>query len=594
MALAHRNRWLIGTGVAVTIALLVWLLCTWGATAYTKRSLEDALDRPVTIEHVTVNPLTATVSVKGLALRAPDDRILTVEHGSASIRWSSLWRSGVLVKEVALKGAHLRLVTDASGDLNVAELGDSSAAGDDSSMKVLIDHIRLAAGQIDWVDERASSQRTLSFQDMTLSLADFDSTKEAPMHGSASARLGQGRLEATGDFSPDPLTGDLQVRGDQLALTQLNPWLADMQHFQVECGVLQGQGRLAFGRATDSSVLWQGDIGINDVSVIDHQGQHVFGIGKAAFSGMDIQGSDHLRAARLDLDAPDFLVLLDDQGQLNLTSQPDSDEQAASDPDKASSSQQESPEQKSPEQEHPEKEHHGGANLALGSLRINNGTFRFEDHQMSPVVQLDIRSLEGRMDAFDTRASAPAEFRFRGFESDDTPVAIEGNFSAGDSLAGEMTLTSKRLPLERFAPYVQRFGGYRIESGTADLDLHYQLDSGRVTAQNHIVLKQLALSEEPVDSNASLPLRRLVGLLQSDDGVINLDIPIEASVDGSSVDMTSVVMQIAGEVIQNLVTSPIDTLDAMINGDDNDAADKTSGRYTEGPLSQVATEPSDE
>ncbi|MFC0339117.1 Uncharacterized protein involved in outer membrane biogenesis [Kushneria avicenniae] len=580
MALAHRNRWLIGAGAAVIAGLLVWLLCTWGATAYATRSLESALDRPVTIEHVTVNPLTATVSLQGLTLGAPDHRLLTVARGHASLHWSSLWRSGVSIRKVALKGVHLRVVTKASGDLNLSGLG-SSDTGNDDSTRVVIDHIDVTGGQLDWVDQRASSQRTLSFQDMTLSLADFDSMQDAPMHGSASARLGQGRLAATGDFSPEPLTGDLKVKGDQLALTLLNPWLADMQHLKIERGVLQGQGRLAFGRATDNGLLWQGDLGVNDVSVIDHQGQHVFGIGKADLSGMDVQGSHHLRVARLDLDAPDFLVLLDDQGHFNLTSRTDNQDQSqtGSSSDKTSSAQSNSGQT---------------PNLALGSLRINNGTFRFEDHQMSPVVQLDIRSLEGRMDAFDTRSSAPAKFRFKGLESDDTPVAIEGSFSAGGSLAGEMTLTSKRLPLERFAPYVQRFGGYRIRSGIADLDLHYQLDGGQVTAKNHIVLKQLALSEAPVDSDASMPLRRLVGLLQSGDGVINLDIPIEASVKGSSVDMTSVVTQIAGEVMENLVTSPIDTLDAMINGDDNDAADKTSGGYTEGPLSQVVTDPSDE
>ncbi|WP_456269851.1 DUF748 domain-containing protein [Kushneria sp. AK178] len=586
MALRHRNRWLIGAAAAATLGLSTWLLCTWGATAYANRALESALGRPATIEEVAVNPFTATVSLQGLALGATNERILTVSQGSASFHWASLWQSGLHIDEVSLNGTHLRLITDASGELNLAQLGGSS---EDDSMAIVIDRIRVANGQLDWIDRRTSPHGKLSLRDMTVSLEDYNSeTPEDPMHGSASARLGEGRLEVGGDFSPDPLTGDLQVTAGQLALAQLNPWLSDMRHLQIDSGKLTGQGRLAFGRAAESSVLWQGDIDIGDLSVLDHRGDHIFSVNAAAFNGMDIQGADYLQTERITLEAPVMLVLLDEQGQLNLTAQPDSaDEEAPASESSDASSQEADSDQEAGSSDQ-------GADLALGSLRVNDATFRFEDRQMSPVVQLDIRSLSGRMEAFDTRTQAPARFSFKGFESDDTPVAIEGNFSAGASMAGEMTLTSERLPLERFAPYVQRFGGYRIRSGIADLDLHYQLEQGRVSARNHVVLRRLALAEEADGSDISLPLKRLIGLLQGDEGVIDLNIPIEATVDGGEVDISSVVMQVVGEVLENLATSPIETLDAMINGDDNDTAGAASKSYTEGPLSHVATEPREE
>ncbi|WP_438768043.1 DUF748 domain-containing protein [Kushneria sp. TE3] len=582
MGLRHRNRWIIGAGAAAVLGFSTWLLCTWGVTAYATRALEDATGRPVALERLAFNPLTATLSLRGLALGDPNERVVTIDRGSVSLRWSSLWQTGVHVGDVALENAHLRMITDDSGELNLEQLGsDEGQESDDGGMTLVIDRIRVSGGQLEWIDRRLSSQGELSLQDMTVSLFDYDSRQsDKPMHGSASARLGEGRLEARGDFSPEPLTGDIQITGDQLALTLLNPWLADRQHLQVKQGSLQGQGRLAFGRAASNGVLWQGDLDISNLSVLDQQGLHVFGVREAAFKGMDVQGAEHMRAESIRLDAPDVLVLLDDQGHLNLTPQPTGNNEGDATPEAEETPAEESSASQS--------------NVALGSLNVDNGTFRFEDHQMSPAVQLDIRSFKGHMEAFDTRSSNPARFGFDGFESDDTPVAIEGHFSAGDSLEGEMDLTSKRLPLERFAPYIQRFGGYRIRSGTADLDLHYQLDGGQVTAQNHVILRQLALDEEAVDNDASLPLRRLVGLLQSDDGVINLDIPIQATVDGGEVDISSVVMQVLGEVLKNLATSPIDTLDAMINGDDNDAAGERSEGYTEGPLSQVKTDARDD
>jgi len=90
-----------------------------------------------------------------------------------------------------------------------------------------------------------------------------------------------------------------------------------------------------------------------------------------------------------------------------------------------------------------------------------------------------------------------------------------------------------------------------------------------LTAQNHIILKHLNLGKEIDQDTTSLPLKKLIGLLQAKSGVINLDIPIETTVEGNTqVDMSKVVWQAITESLGNLLTSPVDSLQALMKDHD--------------------------
>ncbi|WP_169713414.1 DUF748 domain-containing protein [Kushneria marisflavi] len=592
MAIGHRKGWSITAGIAVLVVGGIYFAGPWALKSWAVDSLGKATGRPVTIEHLSFNPFTATASLRQLNIGAGDSPVIHVDEGEATLAWRTLWESGIHVERIDLEGPRLHLVQTPEEGLNITQLGGSGDSG--KSTALIIDSIKAQHGEIDWVNQTQSPPVQLAVTDLALTLEGYDSRSSSPMHGEATGTLNGGQLHADGRFGLSPLTGDLQVRGQEIGLKLINPWLSQLSRVQIDQGTLNAHGKLAFGEAEQGKVQWQGDLETNSVSVLDGRQRLFFSVDKARLEGMDLLTGDHLSADQLSMSGSKMMAIIDEEGAFNLTTSLGLQSEGGSKQENQSQHGASAKENESSEGEsRNEPQQEGGMALALGHMEVSNGAFDFEDRNMSPRVTLSVSSLEGTMQDFDTRRDKSASYSFKGFESQQTPVTIEGKFNAS-APSGVMHLMVDRLPLERFAPYIQRFGGYRIEQGTADLDLRYQLRNGQLDANNHVVLRQLDLGEEVSNGDTSLPLKTLIGVLQGGDGVINLDIPIDASVEGSGVDVSKVVWQVIGEAMENMVTSPIDTLDAMINGGDDDTKDKDSGGYEEGPLSRVVTKPSDD
>ncbi|WP_158521499.1 DUF748 domain-containing protein [Kushneria konosiri] len=579
MAIGHRRGWSMTAGIAVLVAGGLYFAGPWALKNWAVDALEKATGQPVALEHLSFNPFTATASLRRLDIGNSDSPMIHVDKAEVALAWHTLWQSGIHVERVDLTGPRLHLVTTSDG-LNITQLGGSDDAG--KSTALIIDSIKAQNGEIDWVNRTQSPPVQLAVTDLSLTLEDYDSRSASPMQGEATGTLNGGQLHADGRFGVSPLTGDLQVKGQDIGLELINPWLSRLSRVQIDQGTLSAHGTLAFGEAKQGQVQWQGELEASAVSVLDGRQRPFFSVDQARLKGMDLLTGDHLKADRLSMSGSKMMAIIDEDGSFNLTTSLglQSGESSTQDQTSQDNAQQDN-----------------AMAIALGHMDVSDGVFNFEDRHMSPKVTLGIESLEGTMQDFDTRQDTPASYTFKGLESRQTPVTIKGQFNAA-APSGIMNLKVDRLPLERFAPYIQRFGGYRVEQGTADLDLHYRLHDGRLDANNHVILRHLDLGEEVPGGDTSLPLKNLIAVLQGEDGVINLDIPIDASVEGGGVDVSKVVWQIVGEALENMVTSPIETLEAMISGDDdsddNAGSGKASRAYTEGPLSQVVTDPSDE
>ncbi|REC95777.1 DUF748 domain-containing protein [Kushneria indalinina] len=587
MAIGHRRGWGITAGIAVLVAGSIYFAGPWALKNWAVKRLSDTTGQSVTMNHLSFNPFTATASLTGLSIGDGETPVIHVDEGEITLAWRTLWASGIHINRIDLDGPRLHLVQTAEGELNITQLG-SDDSGESTALS--IDRISVGQGRIDWINQNQSPPTQLSVTELALTLEGYGSQTSSPMRGQATGTLNGGQLSVRGQFGLSPLTGDLQVESQQIGLSLINPWLAQMSAVQIDRGTLSGQGTLAFGEARQGQLQWQGDLDTNSVSLLDGRGRPLFSADQARLAGMDLLTGDHLRADRLSMSGSSMMAIIDEQGDFNLTTSLGLQSEDSSSQDGGAEQAEAQHDDDSPQGD---AQQDSGMAVGLGHMEVSGGVFNFEDRNMSPRVTLSIDSLEGTMQDFDTRRDAPASFSFKGLESQQTPVIIEGEFNAAEP-SGVMHLVVDRLPLERFAPYIQRFGGYRIEQGNADLDLSYRLRNGHLVADNHVVLRQLDLGEEVPAGDTSLPLKKLIDVLQGDEGVINLDIPIDASVEGTGVDVSKVVWQVIGEALENMVTSPIDTLGAMINGGDSDETHESARAYTEGPMSHVVTEPRDD
>ncbi|WP_110597914.1 DUF748 domain-containing protein [Salinicola lusitanus] len=579
-------------GVFCLVVVLAFTVCVvgpWALTKWAESRFTRSLGEPVRIERVSFNPFTATAAFSTLRIGDSDTPMISVDSGEVVFSWSTLWHPGIHISAVRLDSPRLHLISPPSGPLNLATLGSRSSSRDTAShdgSSLTIDRIEASHGRIDWQGRRVSGEPSLAATEVSVTLTGYQRSGDSPMQGQASGKLGGGQVDLEGRFGIMPLTGDLAVTAQRLAASTIDPWLTAAMPARIDEGRVDLDGQLRFGAAASASVAYRGQVTLEGLSTVGQQDQPLFSLDRGVFKGVDYATGDHLVIDSSHLAAPTLTALIGDDGRFNLaasfaggqdshsTANPNDDEResgthasrreggdAGAAPRGDDSSDQ-------GENGSGEKVQAKGPAVALHRLEVEGGTFDFEDRRMSPTVSLDVGELNGQLTRLDTRSDEPAHYRFDGRESDGTPVVIEGSASLGDAPGGRMRLTTQHLALSLFAPYIQRFAGYRIEQGTADLELNYRLQGGTLTAQNHIILKQLDLGKEIDEDATSLPLKNLIGLLQAETGVINLDIPIETTIDGNTqVDMSKVVWQALTESLSNIVTSPIDSLQALIGGD---------------------------
>ncbi|WP_110674836.1 DUF748 domain-containing protein [Salinicola sp. RZ23] len=586
MASATRRRWVGVFTVALVLLFLAIVVGPWALTKWAESHFSRSLGESVTLERLSFNPFTATASFSSLRIGSDKTPMLSAASGRVAFAWDSLWQPGIHIDSVILGSPHLHLVSPPSGPLNVTTLGATSgSAGAGQPMPLTIDRISAEHGRIAWVDQAATGQPKTQADEVDLTLHGFQRPGGGPMQGQATASLGGGQLDLEGSFGLLPLSGDLTLKARQVNAAALDPWLTRALPARVVGGQFSLDGRLRFGQAVATAVAYQGGVTLNGFETQGSQGQPLFSVQQGVAKQVDFASGDHLVVGSLALTAPKLNALVDDQGRFNLTAQFGGQQAQAgqaqtqsnqeqtrtsqnpSDGGQSQSSQKQGGQDPSNGHQNPNSQadrQSGGMALALNQMHIEQGEMTFEDRRMSPVVSLDIGQLQGQLTGFDTRTAKPAQYHVNGSVSDGTPVMIEGDVSFGDTLGARMHLTTERLALSQFAPYIRRFAGYRIEHGSADLDLHYRLEDGALTARNHIILKQLDLGREIDPDASSLPLKNLVALLQAENGVINLNIPIDTTVNGSQVDMSVVIWQAISESLGNIVTSPIDSLQALI------------------------------
>ncbi|WP_188112381.1 DUF748 domain-containing protein [Salinicola aestuarinus] len=559
MSTSARRQVLTTLTVIAALVLALYFAGPWALRQWAQNHFTQTLGQPVRVSHLSFNPFTRTADFTHLRIGEVHSPMILVGHGEATFEWSTLWQSGVHLSQVSLDSPRLRLVSPDDGALNVTRLGasdDGSAPNDSTSSQegassLTIERLSANDGRIDWTDRRGASEASVSAFGIDLALKDYARGSDSPMQGEMSGEFGEGSFTLKGQFGIAPFTGDLDLQADKVALATVQPWLDPVAALRIRRGSVSGEGRVRFGEA--GALAYQGGVGLTGLALQNEAGTTLLTLDRGDFEGLDWQLGDHLIIDATTLSAPDLMAQVSAQGEFNLTAPFSGGKESGNDASQTSAG------------EASAASDAAEIALALQQVTVEQGVFEFEDHRMDPVVALDVSSIAGEIEGFDTRSANPARFHFQGAESDRTPVMLEGNVGFGEALDAHLRLTSQRLTLQQFAPYFRQLAGYRIDHGIADLDLDYRLKGERLSARNHIVLHRLDLGEEVAPGETSLPLKNFVALLQGESGEIDLDIPIDTTIDGSRVDVSVVVWQAITESLENLITSPVDTLQAVIN-----------------------------
>jgi hypothetical protein len=214
------------------------------------------------------------------------------------------------------------------------------------------------------------------------------------------------------------------------------------------------------------------------------------------------------------------------------------------------------------------KEAGGVIPVRIDELTLEGGRIALADHFVKPNYSATLGSLGGRLTGLSSADGTVAGLDLRGELANHSPLQVSGtiNLLAAASFA-DVKASFRDIDLASFTSYSGKYAGYKIASGTLTVEVAYKLRNRRLEASNRFLVTGFDFGEKVESRSATkLPVRFAVSLLKDKDGVIDLDLPIEGSLDDPKFRIGRVVLKVLTNLIAKAATAPFALLGGLLGG----------------------------
>ncbi|HTV84452.1 MAG TPA: DUF748 domain-containing protein [Dyella sp.] len=399
--------------------------------------------------------------------------------------------------------------------------------------------------------------------------------------------IGGGKFHINGNVRPEPLDADLRIVATKLNVAPFESLANVPLNVRIDSALLSMNGRARYrDRKPEPLVRYQGSIVLGRVRVMDKVTNDDFvRWNSLAATHMTLrmgQGAPQLDIGGLALDDFYARVIVNSNGRINL-------QDVKSNPAQAPVSVTRAENGPAPAATTPAPAPAGsatGAALAtastsaapaaqvhIGQIVLSNGNLNYTDNFIKPNYTANITQLAGKIGAFGTDTSdKPADVTLQGQLDDNSPVNIDGTINPLTPVAFlDIKAKADGVELTHLSPYSGKYAGYPITKGRLTMDVHYQLDQGKLNADNHIFLTQLTFGDRIEGPGVShLPVKLAVALLRDSNGNIDIHVPVSGSLSDPHFSIGGVIWQAFVNLIKRAVTAPFRLLASSMGGGGQD------------------------
>jgi hypothetical protein len=619
----------ITAGAVLALVLVLYAAAGyWIAPGYVREALaEAARQRGLALELASVRtrPFALRVELGELALRGPGRRAFASAAGaSVDFALASLWRRGWIVEELRLDGPEVALgelpglraagpagegdpaavtirslivedgklryapaelaleavslrarglsTLDAAGGTYEAAARLAAGAGQVASRgsvalaplaaegTLSVSALRAAtllpraAGQLQGTARYVYADGALTLRDVALSgsglayegielpqasarAREIPIPPRAPFALAAQAEVApHGKLAAEGRLGVAPFELRLDLTADALPLARAQRWLPQGVAVSIESGTLSGSGVLDIaGHAS-----YRGSAAIRDLRLEERDsGALLLAWQEGETASLRLDSAPlAIEAGEILLRAPEGRLMIRKDGTVNFAAV------FAGDGDG------------------------DGVRAGFERLRMEEGVLHFADRSLAAPFEATIGKLSGTVLGFSTVRNDPARVRLNGRVQPYGVARIRGtiNLNAPTTLA-DITAVFRNLRLSAFNPYLVKFAGRRIESGSLSAELRYEVRDGRLAGSNQLAFQNMRLGEKlEAQGLLDLPLDLAVALLADSKGRIDLAIPVRGNLNDPQFDIGAIVARALGNVVKKIVSAPFRALASLFGG----------------------------
>ena len=448
------------------------------------------------------------------------------------------------------------------------------AASEDTGWKAEIGPVTLEGVKVAFEDRTVKPVAKFSLAPMAVSVTGIKWPLQDPLEVTAEAGVdGAGHLAAKASVAP---SGSVKahVELSKFDLKAVQPYVAQFTSLTLMSGVLGSKLDIDVGGKGGLGV--HGDVDVNGMRTIDDQLK------------MDLVRWDRLRLSSLDFQqTPAKLAIksIDTDGlyarvilAANKTTNLSEALRPAGSPPPAAAVNAPAPKGTTPEAKRaplcvvtkPGAPAPGMA-ISVGTITVKNGSANYADQWIQPNFAIGIQTLAGTISGLSSDPASRARIELTGQVDKYAPVHIWGEANPlAATVYTDVHLDFTGIDLTSINPYSGRFAGYKINKGKLTTQLYYKVDSCKLDAGHHIVVDQLELGDRVESPDAiHLPLKLAVALLRDRNGVIDLDLPVNGTLDDPSFRIGPIIWQVFTNILEKAVTAPFALLGHLFGGGDN-------------------------
>ena len=224
---------------------------------------ESKLASQLSVQRIDFNPLTLEATVQGLKLAEQSGQPLaSFDRLYVNLETTGLFRFAWRIKDIQLSGPRAEFLVRPGGTLNwaalIAKLNEDKTPPSKTMPRVLIDHIKIEGGDVEYTDaNRSSAAFKASLQPLGVELDGLSTLPEDRGDYVLAAKLPEqgGTLKWDGDVSLNPVKSDGKVALEGVSLPSLLKVIKTPRNFELPSATLAAGMRYRFVLVKDKPWL---------------------------------------------------------------------------------------------------------------------------------------------------------------------------------------------------------------------------------------------------------------------------------------------------------------------------------------------------
>src|SRR5216683_696729 len=531
------------------------------------------------------------------------------KHRDASGRHASREHTASQKRRVNAKSGAVANATALSSPKPEAAANTPAASATAQLWKYRIASVAVENTQLQVEDDTQARVVNLALAPLNLHLKDLSSDLGKPITLELDGTLNhKGTFKITGTAPPAPLKANVRVVTKRLDLAMMDPYVTSQLNATITNAALSMNAALDIATVRNNlRVNYRGDATLGSVRLLDKLTNDSFMRWNAlSASRINVEigaGPPRVRVGSLALDDFYARVILNANGRINLsdisagpqapptsltraepapgvqplpaqvppTITPPAPPAALAPPATGPPPGTSPPGTAAPSPPAATTSNPIPADIELGQITFAGGRVNYSDNFIKPNYSANLTDITGKVGAFGTRSTSPAEVLLQGQVNGSSPIDISGSVNPLAPMAFvDLKAKANGVELTGLTAYSTKYTGYPIIKGTLTVDVHYLLNQQNLTADNHIFIDQLTFGDKVASPNAiNLPLRLAVALLKNSRGQIDLRVPVSGSLSDPHFSIGSVVLHAFMNLIVKAATSPFSLIASAFGGGGN-------------------------